>query len=88
LLPAITPSAVVTGVTTVTVVDRAVVGIVEVFWGRRPVVVAVAVIDAGETAGCFRIAQPVVPRERRGRADRARQSAKVDANLDGKAVPR
>ena len=62
----VTQSAVVLIVTVVAVVgwgdrdDRVIVTIVEVFRGRRLVVVGIAVADAYETAGFCRIAGPAV----------------------------
>ena len=49
--------------------DRVIMPIVEVFRGRRLVVVAVAVIDAGEAARFCRIAHAAVPRQFRIGAD-------------------
>jgi len=43
--------------------NRVIVAVVEVFRGRRLVVVAVAVIDAHETTSFCRIAHPRVPRQ-------------------------
>ena len=45
--------------------DRVIVTVVEVFRGRRLVVVAVAISDAHETTGVCRIANPAVARKLR-----------------------
>jgi hypothetical protein len=72
----IPPLAVVMVVTVimVAVVNRdngVIIAVVEVFRGRRLVVVAVAVIDAHEATGFCRIAGPAVPRQFRIGADGA-----------------
>ena len=51
--------------------DRVVVAIVEVFRGRRLVIVMVLVSEADEAAGLRRIAGPAIARQRRIGAERS-----------------